>query len=1101
MFVSERSMRAVLVFVLGLAVAGTAGALESAGHGLGLRPPTPEQREWEKKNMIVVRSVRLNARGLARVNAHRKTLGLPALSAAAVGAAPLGEEISGVLEGALDGTPVLSAAASAAALPRSVDNSTLKYFPPIRSQGSIGSCAQWAGMYYCFTHMAAMLRDQDAKAGGDTFRFSPKYTYNLVNGGADGGSWYTDGWNVAKKHGAATWAEWPYDSNFRAWPLAATIWRNALAHKTDTTGWVNGIDQTAGLDQLKTMLVNGYVLSLATYVNSWQFKTAGDDPSTTADNALVGKAVAYWVNGTAGAHAMTIVGYNDDIWVDINSNGTVDAGEKGALRIANSWGTGYREGGFTWLAYDSLKTVSGVTGGPSANRRASIWGSQVAWVLPKASYTPKALAQFTLRTATRNQLYVSLGISDTNKTTPTTLWTPNTVLYFAGGAFAFDGTTTAGDGTFVMDFTDLAPAYGVPKRYYLRVSDSTSGGPVDVKAYKWVNVPDNAEVVRPGLPEALDMQTGTYDVDATVSTGGGGTPPTISDVTDRTIAEDGATGAIAFTVGDAETPAADLTVSATSTNGTLLPTGSWVLGGAGASRTLTVTPAANQFGTATVTLTVTDPSARTATDSFLLTVTAVNDRPVGTPQSLVATQGVTKAFLLSGTDVENSPLTFVVTGGPAQGTLSGTPPNLTYTPGVGYTGPDAVYFTVSDGALTSAVSTVTFTVIPPDATPPAVSFTAPADGATVSGVVAVNVTAADANGVSRVVFFVNGVSVSTDTSAPYAYDWDASREPIGLTTLGARAFDLAGNSALATRQVTVGEGGGGFFVSPTGLVFSGIQGSTNPPPSPVSVTVAGGQLDPGSWTASPSVTWLSVNPSSGTGSGVFSVSANTAGLGVGSHNGSVIVSDGATGSQAVSVTLTVSPANDTTPPTVPAGLAAVLSGTTTVALSWNASTDAGGAGLLGYRVYRNDALLVEPTGPGHTDTTVARGARYRYQVSAVDRAGNESARGAVVTVDVPRTPEVEVYGFPNPAVGVTVPTIRAVLGTVDFFEISVYDAAGRLVHNDRSSSPPAGQSGGMAYYDYAWTGDIPSGLYRVVVVGHAASGGTVRAKTQVTIVR
>ncbi len=1101
MFEMNRRAKTSFFILLSVLVAGAAGALESAGHGLGLRPPTPEQRDWEKKNMIVARSVRLNARGLARVNAHRAAMGLSTLGAAAANMAPLGEEVTGVVEEDWTGDSVVSAAASAAALPRSVDNSTLKYFPPIRSQGGIGSCAQWAGMYYCFTHMAAMLRDQDAKAGGDTLRFSPKYTYNLVNGGSDSGSWYTDGWNVAKKHGAATWAAWPYDSNFRAWPLTAAIWRNALAHKTDTTGWVSAIDTTAGLDQLKTMLVNGYVLALATYVNSWQFKTAGDDPATTADNAFVGKAVAHWVNGTAGAHAMTIVGYNDDIWVDINSNGTVEAGEKGALRIANSWGTGYREAGFTWLAYDSLKTVSGVTGAPSAGRRQSIWSAQVAWVLPKASYTPKALAQFTLNSATRNQLYVSLGISDTGQTAPTTLWTPNTLLYFAGGPYAFDGTTTAVDGTFVLDFTDLAPAYGVPKRYYLRVSDSTTGGPVNVNAFKWINAPDNAEVVRAGLPAALDGQTGTYDVIATVSTGGGGTPPTVSDITDRSIAEDGTTGALSFTVGDAESPASDLSVTAASNNATLLPAGSLAVGGTGAARTLTVTPAANQFGTATITVTVTDPSARTAQDTFVLTVNAVNDRPVASPQSLVATQGVGKAFVLSGTDVENSPLSYAVTGGPAQGTLTGAAPNLTYTPGAAYTGADAVYFTVSDGALTSAVSTVSFTVIPPDATPPSVSFTAPADGATVSGTVAVTATAADANGVSRVVFFVNGVSASTDTTAPYRFDWDTTRDPVGLTALGALAFDLAGNSALATRQVTVGEGGGGFFVTPTALSFEGVQGSTTPPPSPVSVSVTGGQpIGGGGWTASPSVTWLAVSPSSGTGSGVFSVSANLGGLGVGTHNGSVIVSDGMTGGQSVAVTLIVIASNDVTPPTVPTGLSGVLTGTTTVALSWNASTDIGGTGLFGYRVYRNDALLAEPTGRTLSDTAVVRGGRYRYQVSALDRAGNESSRSAAVVVDVPAAPVVEVFGFPNPAVDGAAPTIRAVLGTVDSFEIAVYDTAGRLVHTDRRAGPPNGQVGGLAFYDYVWSGDIPSGLYRVVVTGHGA-GGTVRVKTQVTIVR
>ncbi len=44
-------------------------------------------------------------------------------------------------------------------------------------------------------------------------------------------------------------------------------------------------------------------------------------------------------------------GYDDNIWVDINSNGTVDSGEKGAFRIANSWGTGWGEGGYGWLPY------------------------------------------------------------------------------------------------------------------------------------------------------------------------------------------------------------------------------------------------------------------------------------------------------------------------------------------------------------------------------------------------------------------------------------------------------------------------------------------------------------------------------------------------------------------------------------------------------------------------------------------------------------------------------------------------------------------------------------------------------------------------------
>ncbi len=101
--------------------------------------------------------------------------------------------------------------------------------------------------------------------------------------------------------------------------------------------------------------------------------------------------------------------------------------------------------------------------------------------------------------------------------------------------------------------------------------------------------------------------------------------PTISDIADQTIAEDGTTGALAFTVGDMETAAADLVVSGGSSNTALVPNANIVFGGSGANRTVTVTPLANAFGTATITVTVTDANSGAAVDTFLLTVTSVAD--------------------------------------------------------------------------------------------------------------------------------------------------------------------------------------------------------------------------------------------------------------------------------------------------------------------------------------------------------------------------------------------------------------------------------------------------------------------------------------------
>jgi hypothetical protein len=104
--------------------------------------------------------------------------------------------------------------------------------------------------------------------------------------------------------------------------------------------------------------------------------------------------------------------------------------------------------------------------------------------------------------------------------------------------------------------------------------------------------------------------------------------PTISDIPDTTINEDTSAGPLAFTVGDVETSAANLTLSGSSSNTTLVPNGNISFGGSGANRTVTVTPVPNGNGTATITITVTDADGGSASDSLVLTVTPVPD-PIG----------------------------------------------------------------------------------------------------------------------------------------------------------------------------------------------------------------------------------------------------------------------------------------------------------------------------------------------------------------------------------------------------------------------------------------------------------------------------------------
>jgi Concanavalin A-like lectin/glucanases superfamily/HYR domain/Metallo-peptidase family M12 len=113
------------------------------------------------------------------------------------------------------------------------------------------------------------------------------------------------------------------------------------------------------------------------------------------------------------------------------------------------------------------------------------------------------------------------------------------------------------------------------------------------------------------------------------------TPPVISDIASRTIGANSDTGPIPFTIGDAETPADNLTVSATSSNTVLVPNANFVFNGTGSNRTVRVFPAPTQTGMTLVTITVSDGSL-TTNDTFLLTVTNAPPPPPGGTNQLIS---------------------------------------------------------------------------------------------------------------------------------------------------------------------------------------------------------------------------------------------------------------------------------------------------------------------------------------------------------------------------------------------------------------------------------------------------------------------------------
>ena len=103
--------------------------------------------------------------------------------------------------------------------------------------------------------------------------------------------------------------------------------------------------------------------------------------------------------------------------------------------------------------------------------------------------------------------------------------------------------------------------------------------------------------------------------------------PTITAIADQSIAKNASTPAIAFSIGDLETPATDLSLLATTDNTYLVPIANIVFGGSGASRTVMIHPAANRRGVALIRIRVVDAGGASSSRLFTLIVNPIGDYP------------------------------------------------------------------------------------------------------------------------------------------------------------------------------------------------------------------------------------------------------------------------------------------------------------------------------------------------------------------------------------------------------------------------------------------------------------------------------------------
>lgn len=348
-------------------------------------------------------------------------------------------------------------------LPASVDNSESPYFPPIGDQGALGACVVFATTYYQFTY--TMNKARGVESNEDNI-FSVKWIYNIVNAGMDNGSNEFVIYKVLKQHGCPTAKSLPYDGvDFKGWSTDEKVWREAIRYRlSDSQQFADlggaGCEITSADDTdliaVKTALNNGDVLKFSSFIYSWEYGNLKTNADVPENDKYKNEQYVRVVSGYEGGHGMAIVGYNDNIWCDVNNNDVVDAGEMGAFKIANSWSEGYGNKGFMWIAYDALNQVSCLEGVEYYEDRQPAISDVYRIDVCDVNEGNDRYLKFTLNTQDRSQFSVGFS-ADKNGTQYKSSFLSGIGYFSSYNRYAFDGTNTACDATFVYPLNDLDP--------------------------------------------------------------------------------------------------------------------------------------------------------------------------------------------------------------------------------------------------------------------------------------------------------------------------------------------------------------------------------------------------------------------------------------------------------------------------------------------------------------------------------------------------------------------------------------------------------------------------------------------------------------------
>lgn len=246
--------------------------------------------------------------------------------------------------------------------------------------------------------------------------YSPTFIYNYINYGTDTGTFPENNYDALKITGSILFKDFNFDNygdncGYDIWQTDEKKLIDALEYKITNYKSKDILSNTEDenfniqLQQIKELLsTQEKVLVASSYSEGWKFF----DKNSLIEREIDGEKTLDYIiyeclydnsdNADNGGHSITIVGYNDNFWCDVNNNGKKDKGEVGAFKIANSWNNNWGNMGYAWVLYDTLRSTSQIP----------IKDDGTTW--SKATSTKMRIPMFTIYNITDNNTYTGKNI-------------------------------------------------------------------------------------------------------------------------------------------------------------------------------------------------------------------------------------------------------------------------------------------------------------------------------------------------------------------------------------------------------------------------------------------------------------------------------------------------------------------------------------------------------------------------------------------------------------------------------------------------------------------------------------------------------------------